>query len=151
VQAPAGPQPASESAEKFVAGIILAAADRDGPDATGARSFELFAWIRGPHRSIGLGSRCLPPVLDTLRRELAETSSGPLALRVRYPKSGRDGDDDAERVSWLNFFALYDFRPLSDGEERPETVLELRFGAAPPSEAAGPEIPTNEPGAPRPN
>jgi hypothetical protein len=107
---PAGGQPP----ERFVSGIILLAewGDEQGNATPGV--FEFFAWVRPPHRAAGLGTECIEPalgeVIELLKRQHA---NNPLELRARYPKSGRDGDDDQERSRWLSFFALYDFQPVS--------------------------------------
>ena len=44
-------------------------------------------------------------------------------LRARYPKSGRDGDNDHERCCWLSFFALYDFQPVSPSHDLGRPLL----------------------------
>ena len=74
-QAPAGPTPAVDSPDRFPCGVILLAesnaaevASRNAavlpppPD----HAFELFAWVRRPHRSTGLGSRAFLPIFDDI-------------------------------------------------------------------------------------
>ena len=75
-------------------------------------AFELFAWVRRPHRSTGLGSRAFLPIFDDIKDGLRKAHHGKLlAVRTRYPKSADEGDQ--ELAMWQNFFALYDFKPLS--------------------------------------
>ena len=45
-----------------------------------------------------------------MKEDLAE-KGGTKILRVYYPKSGEEGDNDMERERWMSFFALYDFHP----------------------------------------
>jgi hypothetical protein len=124
VQAPSGPESADSSPDRFACGIVVAA---PSPDVEGV--VDLLVWVRRPHRSVGLGSRCFRPALDVLRAELAAAHGGHAPrFRVRYPKSGRGADTDIELGMWKGFFSLYDFRPLvqADAATSRETILELR-------------------------
>ena len=116
VQAPSGPLPALQSPEKFVSGIALVAEFPDHPDPSAnvspRRALEFFVWIRRPHRSTGLGSESVRPVLEIVRGELSAIQANQaITLWARYPKSGTDGDNNMERRTWINFFARFDFRP----------------------------------------
>ena len=132
-QAPSGAVSVIDSTEKFSCGIVLVREYLDGKTAYGRVPgvFELFAWVRRPHRSMGLGSRCLNPILDQLKADLgsARPAGQELTLRVRYPKPARGDDGDLELGMWLNFFALFDFRPVvpPKDEEWGETILEYKF------------------------
>jgi len=131
---------------RFPCGVILLARSNDvevdsrnaaapaPPPPPPDHVFELFAWVRRPHRSTGLGSRAFLPIFDEikagLRREYSEKS---LAVRTRYPKSVDEGDQ--ELTMWENFFALYDFKPLDKTRTSPDvdgtrwTILEYQLNS----------------------
>ena len=123
-QAPAGPTPAVNSPDRFPCGVILLAksiaaeVDSRNDAALSPRpdhAFELFAWVRRPHRSTGLGSRAFPSIFKDMKAGLKEAYRGKLlAVRTRYPKWADEGDQ--ELAMWQSFFALYDFKPLSKTE-----------------------------------
>ena len=116
IRSPSGPKPSGTVAQpddelpqgSFVGGVVMLLKDAD-PDA-----YELFAWVRRPHRASGLGTSAIGPLIDEilsqLKKDLAE-KGGTKILRVYYPKSGEEGDNDMERERWMSFFALYDFHP----------------------------------------
>ena len=80
VQAPSGPPTAAASHEKFLGGIILAADYLNEQDQAVADHFEFFVWVRPPHRSIGLGTRCVPPKLREVGRLLRQKMRGSSAV-----------------------------------------------------------------------
>ena len=140
-QAPAGEKTAVKSPDRFPCGVILlvesSATEVASMNAAGfppppEPAFELFAWVRRPHRSTGLGSRAFLPIFDEmkagLRREYPEKS---FAVRTRYPKSVDEGDQ--ELTMWENFFTLYDFKPLDKTRSSPDvdgtrwTILEYQI------------------------
>jgi Patatin-like phospholipase len=126
VQAPSGPPTAAASHEKFLGGIILAADYLDEQDQAVADHFEFFVWVRPPHRSIGLGTRCVPPKLREVGRLLSQKGADQAPfLRARYPVAGRGAEGDFNRSRWLEFFDAYDFKALDQPDDAPWTVLEL--------------------------
>ena len=126
VQAPSGPPTAAASHEKFLGGIILAADYLDEQDQAVADHFEFFVWVRPPHRSIGLGTRCVPPKLREVGRLLRQKGADQAPfLRARYPVAGRGAEGDFNRSRWLEFFDAYDFKALDQPDDAPWTVLEL--------------------------
>ena len=130
IRSPSGPKPSGTVAQpddelpqgSFVGGVVMLLKDAD-PDA-----YELFAWVRRPHRASGLGTSAIGPLIDEilsqLKKDLAE-KGGTKILRVYYPKSGEEGDNDMERERWMSFFALYDFHP-----EAPEVSIRREFSVA---------------------
>jgi hypothetical protein len=104
--------------ERVVSGIILLARFADSPVQPTHRSYvenpiELFVWVRPPHRSAGLASKCLT-------RELMErfhTATEGKPLWVRYPDPAPH-DDDIEFSNWVNFFAGHDFKRVVQDPER---------------------------------
>ncbi len=123
-QAPAGPTSAVDSPDRFPCGVILLAeptedevvSRKDVPlPRAPYHAFELFAWVRRPHRSTGLGSRAFRPIFEDMKASLSEAYPRQLlAVRTRYPKWADEGDQ--ELAMWQSFFALYDFKPLSKTE-----------------------------------
>ncbi len=108
----------------FVAGVAMLAEEAPGV-------LEVVAYVRRPHRASGFGNGVIGPLIqrarDRIKKDLAEAGGGTATLRAYYPRSGREGDDDGERERWLNFFALYDFRPQSPRApgDRPYSVASL--------------------------
>jgi hypothetical protein len=135
VQAPSGQDPAPESNDKFACGIIAACEAADDPEIPvdgergGMKAFELFTWIRRPHRATGIGSRSVDPLLDQISRGLwaqyPRANYPKLVLRARFPKPDDRLSPDLELEMWKGFFALYDFRPVIGPTT--ETVLERRL------------------------
>ncbi len=132
--APSGPARAEDSPDRFVAGIILAAAfpdhpDREALDLAGKAPIELFVWVRPPHRSSGLAARTARQVVTTISDELlTPVNEIRPTLWARYPRA-TPGDDDQELSLWLSFFARYDFRRRylqTPPARRPVTLLERR-------------------------
>lgn len=99
--------PASDAAgEPIVFGIILLAELPEQPDTSGKAGRELFVWIRRGHRSMGYGAKSIREVLTAGRKESLLDD----VVWARYPKTGRDGDEDSERNVWLTVLAQFNFR-----------------------------------------
>ncbi len=140
-QAPSDKAMAGDSKAKFPCGIIIAANFEDFPaqddpdlNPTGSGSkVELLVWVRRPHRSVGLGSRCLTrKLIENLRLEIKaarQTQGQPpgTPLWTRYPLPN-PVDEDIEYRNWMVFFARYDFKPKFRKEKRKRwdcSLLEL--------------------------
>lgn len=148
VQAPSGPEWASESPERFACGIFLVARFPDHPaPPAGVEPVELFAWVRRGHRSVGLASACARRVVALVEEELRAGGVPRPPLWARFPVPNADVDD-LEFAAWLGFFARYDFRPWHPPEgvaaRGTLLVLDAAPGAGP---VAGQPPPAAAPGA----
>ena len=132
VQPPKGHLPKSEPGQDFIVGILIIAAASDPFDG-----YDLFYWVRPAHRSSGIGEKIIMDkkivflyknmikhydnLIKHSKRDGQELKP---KIRVCYPASG----DAWTRSRWLNFFALYDFKPETDFEPGKDWVLssELR-------------------------
>jgi hypothetical protein len=135
--------PAPTGDERFACGVVLLWEDTNGTGATppdrppaAPRRFELFAWVRRPSRSTGLGTRCIDHILEVLYKEMIGMyPEDHVEVRIRYPKPSNPINPDLELEMWKGFFALYNFQPerLDDGEvaNRNETVLVYRHKPEP--------------------
>jgi hypothetical protein len=99
----------------------------------GAEEHELFAWLRGPYRNLGIGHSCVEQLAPVVLTRLPEVQPRPY-LRVRYPGAGRvGGAHRLQQEMWLAFFYQYGFRPVPR-RERPnpdDLVLRRRLDGAP--------------------
>ena len=143
VQSPSGGASARDFDERFACGVVLVCACEDiealrqrdpARFERDAKSYELFAWIRRPNRSTGLGSRSYESIRDDIARWLVGASGGrPVQVVTRYPKADLEGERDLELSMWKNFFSLYDFRPVRTPEGAAETILIRTIKPAPAS------------------
>jgi GNAT superfamily N-acetyltransferase len=86
---------------------------------------DLFVWIRGPYRNIGIGRRCLEQVYKNLADELPRGTT----IRVRYPEPNSvNSGDRSRRDLWLNFFQHYNFtlQPLKSAQTA-SLILEWKY------------------------
>jgi hypothetical protein len=87
-----------------------------GPPYLGAgRDLELFLWLRGPYRNLGIGRLCLRPVLEAIGqalRPLPLPGGRHYRLVTYYPDSGVDKADRLAKAQWMNFFFDHRFRSL---------------------------------------
>jgi hypothetical protein len=91
-------------AGQYACGLI---ALRPVPGAGSFKISELFVWIRGPYRTIGIGRHCLEQVYKEYPEALKQID----ILQVCYPDpSPTSASDQSRRDLWLNFFQHYDFR-----------------------------------------
>lgn len=132
VQAPSGGASARESADRFACGVIAVCPPEGVPPPDPTKKgeplkFELFAWIRRPNRSTGLGSRCIDEVRDLISDGLKETypDAGSIELLTRFPRPSNPIVPDLEQEMWKGFFALYDFQPRPDlpADPKSETLM----------------------------
>ena len=80
-------------------GIVLVNPAAPPPD--GARTYELFVWMRGAYRNTGLGRPALRQVLDELRQLLGL----PFRLSIKLPTGDLTGPGgQLQRGMWLTFF-----------------------------------------------
>ncbi len=117
-----GLDPAWEPGD-FPQGIALAY-PKDEPKRP--KGSELFFWVRGAYRTLGLGRGTLGPILDQLDEEF-----GPAWDHVvtRFPGVGSGASDRLQRTLWTAFFHDYDFlrrTPVRVGQVVDE-VLERRL------------------------
>jgi hypothetical protein len=121
IQPPKHHVPAQEPSLDFIVGILIIAKAKNLADG-----FDLFYWIRPAHRSSGIGQKIFEceTIVTLLDQDWSvhATPGRKRKLRVRYPET-RGRDDDGSRRRWLNFFALYDFKPENDLEPGKEWVL----------------------------
>jgi hypothetical protein len=85
-----------------------------------ALTVELFVWVRGPYRNLGIGRAAVRYVLEPLWQELSTRASGSkFSMWTRYPGGNKAHVPESARLaSWLNFFYYYDFRkPETDSED----------------------------------
>lgn len=87
-----------------------------GPPYLGAgRDLELFFWLRGPYRNLGIGRLCLPQIRDSILQALSalpRPDGKPYRLVTYYPNSGVDKADRLARAQWMNFFFDHRFRSI---------------------------------------
>jgi hypothetical protein len=69
--------------------------------------WELLVWIRGPHRTLGLGRDSLSEILKEMSPTLLE--KGITRLYARFPRLGTTQGDRLQRVVWTWFFNDHDF------------------------------------------
>ena len=75
---------------------------------------EFFVWIRPPHRSIGLGSRLVPPKIDEVVNNFLKRD-----LIVRYPRPKENLHVDLEHVAWRQVLRdQWVLKPPGGGHER---------------------------------
>jgi hypothetical protein len=125
VQPPKGHVPETEPGQDFIVALLIIT-----PAARPADGYDLFYWVRPAHRSSGIGEKIIVDekivgLDEQLKQYATEESEGRRAIvRVRYPAGG----DAWTRSRWLNFFALYDFKPETEFERGKHWVLfrELR-------------------------
>src|SRR5262249_10117048 len=95
--------------------------------------YELFAWIRRAHRSMGLGSRSYETVRSAFARcAEVQPPAGPVYFVTRFPKPAAPGESDPGLALLESVFALYDFRPIRLPQGGKETILVRTIKAAPP-------------------
>jgi hypothetical protein len=118
------------SVMKRSAGVVCV-----GPPYLGAGlDLELFLWLRGPYRNLGIGRACLPEILASIGQAL-QPLPRPGGTRYRlvtyYPDSGVDKADRLDKAQWMNFFFDHRFRsvPAEDPAAVPGVItlaLELQ-------------------------
>jgi hypothetical protein len=85
------------------------------PYLAAGRDLELFLWLRGPYRNLGIGRLCLPPVLEAIgqaMQNLPRPGGSRYRLVTYYPDSGVDKADRLAKAQWMNFFFDHRFRSL---------------------------------------
>jgi MFS family permease len=85
--------------------------------------WEMFVWIRGAYRTLGLGRESLPQLLPIIDAGLSEKKVQ--RLLVRFPRIGTTQGDRLLRAAWSWFFNDNDF--VSEVEEGARTANELRL------------------------
>jgi hypothetical protein len=136
VQRPRALVPAQEPGKDFLVGFLIIHPAADVNDG-----YDLLYWVRPAHRAVGIGEevilsepiRRLPAWLDAHRAAEGEGRRG--RLRVTYPAT--PGGDGGNRNRWLNFFALYDFKPTDSYRPGADWVL-VRTFETPPASAGEP-------------
>ena len=81
------------------------------PDgAAGDARYELFIWLKGPYRTLGVGHEALAVVLDEFWER---RSAQAFTIETRYPVAGAAGSSDRWQAGiWLNFFHHFAFRTV---------------------------------------
>lgn len=105
-------------------GLVVAFSN---PESIGNRKaqWELLVWIRGPHRTLGLGRDSLLELLKIMSPELL--AKGVTQLYVRYPRLGTTQGDRLQRMVWTWFFNDHDFvNDPSAGETEVRLVHKIR-------------------------
>jgi hypothetical protein len=118
-QASSGPSDAEHSSEPFLSGVILASEYLDEQDRVEEGSFELFVWIRPPHRSIGLGSSTVRDKIEAVVGMLPDGA----VLKVRYPRPPANAQLDLEHAGWQRFFAGFGFGSIREDGPPDWTVM----------------------------
>jgi GNAT superfamily N-acetyltransferase len=91
----------------FPCGIVCAAAPAEKQDGV----LELFVWLRGPYRNLGIGRRCFPALLEKLQdRDQGLPALGVKRLITFYPEDGVTIGERLQKAMWMNFFFDYGFR-----------------------------------------
>jgi hypothetical protein len=90
-------------------GIISMAPPADEP---AGKSLELFLWLRGPYRNLGIGRQC--DILKNIVSRLCDLPAPrPSILLARYPDSGPSHAEKLDKAMWMNFFFDYGFKTLT--------------------------------------
>jgi hypothetical protein len=135
-------------------GVILAWKTRD--DDVKRDVIELFVWLRGPYRTLGIGRSCVEGAIGEIRRQL-DPGGRKFTVRVDYPMrdvsatnghrqggvSGTDASGSEDRwqsMVWLSFFEGLGFRKKQ--QETPgQEVLSLYRSERGTSDRGRPAIP----------
>ena len=110
-------------------GVILAWKAPD--DVPNRHVIELFVWLRGPYRTLGIGRTCVEGAIEQIRRKL-RPSSDAFTLRVDYPMrdvaatngrqgGGPGGDSSGSKDRWQSMVWLGFFQGLGFRKREPET------------------------------
>ena len=111
----------SWDAKDYPVGLVLVRDLKRSNVKTHRAQYELFVWIRGAHRSLGLGR----DVMQLRALGEALTQAFPDAdLVARYPLAGSGSGDRLQRALWMSFFHDYNFRQVQ-APAPDATVIEL--------------------------
>ncbi len=90
-----------------------------------AEEAELFVWMRGPYRAIGLGAEAVRQVVQEIEMESAFTDPAAALKRltVYYPHTGAGPGGRMEVERWMNFFFDQGFRRV----RQPDTGVGAKF------------------------
>jgi hypothetical protein len=107
--------------DKYPCGIALVWEPPDAPD-----DYELFIWLRGPYRTLGIARESLDDLFPGILGSLRQRPNPRRHLRVRYPRAVRPGKiDRIQRAVWLAFFYPYGFQQRDALTTAPQQDLVL--------------------------
>jgi hypothetical protein len=109
-------------------GVILAWKTKDRK--LDGEVIELFVWIRGAYRTLGIGRHCVMEAIDRLGAQI-RSAPKPLPLRVNYPLSDWAWSQDRwQSMGWLNFFQSLGFTKQEKEQPDLKNLTLYRFEQA---------------------
>jgi hypothetical protein len=114
VASSADPHPHQWNPDRYPCGVVVVSGD------TGGRAFELFVWVRGAYRNLGIGRKCLNHIFTPdILAPLKEAGHGDDSLRVRLPNVSRPhAAEKMQDEMWSAFFFEFGFRKVDDPTAR---------------------------------
>jgi hypothetical protein len=81
-----------------------------------AAEAEFFVWLRGPYRSLGMGTRAVQAILDEIVADSAYVEPPLQRLTVYYPLQAAGSGGQLELERWMNFFFDQGFRRIKQAD-----------------------------------
>ena len=88
---------------------------------------ELFVWIRGPYRTLGIGRECLGKILEEILKNFETQNPKIKYFVVRFPNVGRSFGDRYLQANWSLFFHDFDFKSYVSDQQSRESKREIRL------------------------
>jgi hypothetical protein len=84
---------------------------------------EFFVWLRGPYRTLGIGTEALRDILQQVEADAAYTSPPLQKLTAYYPLQAAGSGERLELERWMDFFFDQGFRRV----KQPDVGVGAKF------------------------